>query len=239
MKPKTKIQQEVWKLHQNLSEPKEYEEFVASKHDLYYTTHYKNLICLECNHTWKPTQIWHEQVLGVKCPSCKNKLKKISIHNGLIERIMTYSVVQVVDRFQVVRYFSCWKNMYKNKKPRYYFRSLFEEWTDYDKNKKVIVGRTGTWAGDGFSSSSFEIRYVNPRYGQSEYDRFCSDINCPDAEFLPRFKKYGLAKFNHDCDYRRLISKIENNPKVETLLKAKQKELLLYAVHKDDKYHTY
>lgn len=239
MKPKTKLQAEVFDLHQKLSEPKEHEPFVISKHQFYYTTHYKNLVCLECNHSWKPAQAWHEEVLGAECPSCNKKLKKITINNGDFIRIITYSVVQVIGRFQVVRYFSCWKNMYKNKKPRYHFRSLFEEWMDHDKGKKVIVGRNTTYTGDGFSSSDYEVRYANPRWGQSEYDRFASDFNCPGAEFLPRFNKYGLTKYKHDCDYRILLDRIQNSPKIETLLKAKQKELLEFSLYKDSRYNTY
>jgi hypothetical protein len=239
MKPKTKLQVEVFDLHQKLSAPKEHEPFVISKHQFYYTTHYKNLVCLECNHSWKPAQAWHEEVLGAQCPSCNKKLKKITINNGDFIRIITYSVVQVIGRFQVVRYFSCWKNMYKNKEPRYHFRSLFEEWMDHDKGKKVIVGRNTTYTGDGFSSSDYEVRYANPRWGQSEYDRFASDFNCPGAEFLPRFNKYGLTKYKHDCDYRILLDRIQGSPKIETLLKAKQKELLEFSLYKDSRYNTY
>jgi Zn finger protein HypA/HybF involved in hydrogenase expression len=239
MKPKTKLQVEVWNLHKGLDDPKEHEPFVISKHEFYYTTHYKNLVCLECNHNWKPSQVWHEEVLGVKCPSCKKKLKKITINNGDLIRIITYQVVHVIGRFQVYRYFSCWKNMYKNKLPRYHFRSLFEEWVDYDKNKKVIVGRNTTWTGDGFSSSDYEVRYVNPRYGHSEYDRFFSDYNCPGADILPQFKKYGLTSYKHDCDYRILLKKIESAPILETLLKARQEELLSYALHRQTKHHEY
>ena len=240
MKPKTRLQMEVWNLHKTLSEPREHEPFVISKHEFYYTTHYKNLVCLECNHIWKPSVIWHEQVIGVKCPNCDKKLNKITINNNSFERIITYQVAEVVGRFQVFRYFSCWKSMYKNKPPRYHFRSLFEEWCEYDKNKKVVVGRNPTWTGDGFSSSDYEIRYnKQPYFRSSEFDRFVSDFNCPDAEFLPRFRKYGLTKFNHDCDYRHLIDKVEKSPKVETLLKANQVSLLQFAIHKDSKHNTY
>lgn len=239
MRPKTRLQVEVWKLHQQLSEPREQENFVIANHDFYYTTHYKNLICLECNHSWKPAQIWQEEVIGVSCPLCEKQLKKIKIHNNCFEKIISYSVVEVVERFQVFRYFSCWKSMYKNKPPRYHFRRLFEEWKDYDINKSVIVGRNPTWTGDGFSSSDYEVRYnKQPVYRNSEFDRFASDINCPDPEFLPRFKKYGLEDSFHNCDYRYLIEALERNPKIETLLKAKQKELLFFGVHKDSRHNT-
>ena len=240
MKPRTRLQVEVWNLHKELSEPREQEDFVISNHDFYYTTHYKNLICLECNHQWKPEQVWQEEVLGVECPSCKKKLKKITIHNNLFEKVITYSVVQVVDRFQVFRYFSCWKSMYKNKAPRYHFRSLFEEWKDYDKNKSVIVGRNPTWCGDGFTSSDYEVRQNSrPYHQQTDFDKFVSDYNCPGAEFLPRFDKYGLTKFKHHCDYRMLIYRLEDSPKIETLLKANQRELLFFGVYKDSRHNTY
>jgi hypothetical protein len=241
MKPRTKLQMEVWKLHQKLSDPVEHEPFVISKHDLFYTTHYKNLVCLECNHSWKlETEIRKEKVARVVCPSCKKKLKKIVFNNGKASRFFTYSVAQVVDRFQVIRYFSCWKHLSKTKNPQYHFRSLFEEWKDWDKNKRIIIGRTQSWSGDGFSSSEYEVR--NPNGGgwrNSEFDKFASDFNCPDAEFLPRFEKYDLKKYFHNCDYRFLLNKLERSSEVETLFKAKQKELLFYAVHKDERYSTY
>lgn len=241
MKPKTRLQLEVWNLHKELPNPKEHELHVISKHYLYYTTHYKNLVCLECNHSWRPTQVWQEEVVGVECPSCHHKLKKISTENGgMASRFITYSVVNVVDRFQVVRYFSCWKRMYKNKVPTYDFHSLFEEWRDWDKNKRVIIGRTKGWTGDGFNSTDYEIRYVNNSGWRGDpYAAFVSDYNCPGAEFLPRFKMYGLAKHKHDCDYRILMDKIEKSPKIETLLKSKQNELLEYSLYKDSIHNTY
>ena len=241
MKPKTKLQVEVWNLHKTLSNPIEQEPFVISNHVFYYTTHYKNLVCMECNHQWKPTQVQHKEVIGVQCPECKKKLIKINTQNGGIAvRIITYSIAQVVERFQVIRYFSCWKHMSKNKSPRYSFHALFEEWKDWDKNKIVIVGRTQSWSGDGFSHSDYEIRgYGQPHWNSDPYVGFASDINYPGAEFLPRFEKYGLNKYKHNCDFRFLISKLEHSPKVETLLKARQKELLTFAVHHDSRYSTY
>jgi hypothetical protein len=241
MKPKTKLQVEVWNLHKRLDNPKEHERYVISKHKFYYTTHYKNLVCLECNHNWKPSKIWHEEVLGIECPSCKKKLEKVATQNGGMDsRFVTYSIAQVVGRFQVFRYFSGWKHMSKNKLPRYTFHSLFEEWNDFDIKKRVIVGRTQSWSGDGFSSADYEVRYVNTSgWKGNPYDGFVSDYNCPGAEILPQFKKYGLTSYKHNCDYRILLNKIERAPILETLLKARQKELLYYALHKQTKHHEF
>jgi hypothetical protein len=50
--------------------PKEHEPFVISKHEFYCTTHIKIWFCLECNHSWKPNQAWHEEVVETQCPSC-------------------------------------------------------------------------------------------------------------------------------------------------------------------------
>jgi hypothetical protein len=241
MKPRTKLHFEVWDLHKCLKEPRQHEPYVIAQHDFYFTTHYKNHICLECNHSWKPIEVWHAEVVGVQCPKCKKELKKIDTQNGgMAVRILRYSVAQVVDRFQVIRYFSCWKHMSKKKKPSYSFNSLFEEWKDWDKNKRVIIGRTMGWTGDGFNSTAYEIRNPNGRtWSSSDYDRFACDFNCPGATFLPRFDKYQLTSFEHDCDWRHLIYKLEHSTQTETLLKAKQKELLSYAVHKDSRHHTY
>lgn len=241
MKPRTKLHFEVWDLHKYLKEPKEHEQYVIDQHNFYFTTHYKKLVCLECNHLWKVNQHWQEEVLGVECPSCKKKLNKITTQNGGIAvRILRYSVAQVVGRFQVIRYFSCWKHMSKKRKPSYSFNSLFEEWKDWDKNKRVIIGRTMGRNGDGFNSTPYEIRNPNGRtWSSSDYDRFSSDFNCPGATFLPRFDKYQLTSFEHNCDWRHLINKLEYSTIVETLLKSKQKQLLLFAVHRDSRHQTY
>jgi hypothetical protein len=239
MKPRTKLHFEVWDLHKYIPEPKQQEPFMISKHEFYFTTHYNKIVCLECNHQWKPNQVWHEEVVGVECPSCKKDLKKIKTQNGgLATKILTFSVAQVVDRFQVVRYFSCWKEMSKKKPPYYNFRALFEEWKDWEKNKRVIIGRTRGWTGDGFNSTTYEIRNPNGRgWSSSDYDRFSSDFNCPGATFLTRFEKYQLTSFDHGCDWRQLIDKVQNHSKIETLLKAKQKRLLVHAVHRDSNSH--
>lgn len=239
MKPRTKLQMEVWKLHQKLSTPRDQEQFVISNHKFYCTKHYKNLICLECNHQWRPSANINKSK-SIKCPKCNKKLKLIETNNGgIADRIITYSVIEVIERFQVVRYFSCWKYMSKKNLPKYSFYSLFEEWKDWEKNKTVIIGRTQSWYGDGFSNSEYEIRDYGQNSWRSPYKTFASEINCPGAEFLPRFKKYGLTKFKHNCDFRLLIEKLEMSPKIETLLKAGQKDLLEFAVHKDSRYNIY
>jgi ssDNA-binding Zn-finger/Zn-ribbon topoisomerase 1 len=238
MKPKTKLQHEVLELHKQLQEPRQHEEFIVSKHEFYFTNHYKNIICLECNHSWRPRVMWHEEVAGVECPNCKKQLKKVDTENGgKALKIITYCTAEVVGRFQVFRYLACWKNMSKKNKPVYYFRSLFEEWTDWKKNKSVIVGRTQSWGGDGFSSSEYEIR-PNTTYAwrQNPYTDFVADFNCPEPKFISLFEKYGIDKFENDCEYRRLIKKLEKFSQVETILKSGQKEILFHAVHNDNNF---
>ena len=241
MKPKTKLQIEVWDLHQRLLPTKEHEPYMISKHEFYFTTHYKNFICLECNHQWKPEmQMWQEEVCGVECPSCGRQLKKVATeYGGMATRIITFGVAEVFGRFQVMRYLSCWKHMSKKKKPQYSFHKLFEEWKDWEKDKRVIVGALPCFYGDGFRGT-YEVRYVNTRsWRGNDYDRFASDYNCPGAQFLPQFEKYSLDCFEHDCDYRRLIEKVRMSPKIETLLKSKQKEILQHALYKDSDHSRY
>ncbi len=242
MKPKTRLQVEVWNLHKSIPEPKEHEPFMISKHDFYYTTHYKNLVCLECNHMWKPEgEIWHNELVGTKCPSCQKKLKHIKIHNGLTaSRILHFSQVLTVDRFQIFRYFSCWKHMTKKNVPHYHFRALFEEWKDWDKDKRVIIGRTISYSSDGFSSSDYEVRQVmQSGWRAPTYDTIASDYNLPKTQFLQRFHKYGIKDDFHNCDYRFLLKQLEFSPKIETLLKTRQKELLFAAVHKNGNQNRY
>jgi len=231
MRPKTKLQFEVWDLHKQLPMPKEQEPFVISNHQFYFTRHYKNFVCMECNHLWKPEKPLNKKT-GISnkttCPHCKKRLTFIDTESGgKAKRIIIYSVAQVVGRFQVFRYFSCWKHMSKKKAPVYWFRALLEEWKDWDKNKVVMVGRTHSSYGDGFSDTRYEIRdYGRPIWQSSSYSGYYSHITCPGAELLPRFNKYGLTKHKHNVDYRLLINIFNSSPKGETLFKAKQYSLM-------------
>lgn len=245
MKPKTKLHFEVLELSKRLSEPKEHEAFINAYHDHHFTTHYKNFVCLECNHQWRPSmEQWAQEIAGVECPSCGKHLKKARVFNNRIsEEFFIYSDAKVVDRFQVVRYFSCWKYMSKTKKPEYHYKALFEEWKDWEKDKRVIMGRTiAGWAynGDGFTWSDYSLRSTYPRSWKGcEYDRVIADLILPDSQFLPRFNKFGMSYTNHGCDLRKLLRNLEASPKVETLFKAKESKLLQEAVHGQGRFYQY
>jgi hypothetical protein len=243
MQPKTKLHFEVLDLHKCLKFPKEHEEYMISKHDFYYTDHYKSLVCLECNHKWRPNQMWQEKVLGIKCPSCKKELnKKISDFSRTSKRVLTYVEAISVGRFQVFRYFSCYKYFSKSEKPTYSFRSLFEEWKEFDKNKRVVIGRTEAQAyySDGFSYADYEIRHIPLRgYSHSIFDRYAADYNLPVASFHHKFNMYQLNSYTHDCDYRLLLDRIENSPRAETLFKAKEKVLLEHLLFKNNRHNNY
>ncbi|WP_290861904.1 PcfJ domain-containing protein [Flavobacterium sp.] len=130
--------------------------------------------------------------------------------------------------------------MSKNKLPEYSYKSLFEEWKDWDKNKRVIIGRTISYNTDGFSTSDYEIRNVmQSGWRAPTYDNVASDFNLPKPKFLPRFHKYGLKDDFHNCDYRFLLNLLEVSPKIETLFKTRQKELLFTAVHKQSEHNRF
>lgn len=191
---------------------------------------------------WKPDgQLWHEQVVGAKCPSCSKNLRKVDTQNGgRAVRILTFSEVLTVGRFQVHRYFSCWKHMSKNKPPEYSYKNLFEEWKDWEKDKRVIIGRTISYNSDGFSTSDYEVRHImQSGWRAPTYDTIASDFNLPNPKFLPRFDKYGIKDDFYNCDYRFLLRQIVLSPKIETLLKTRQKVLLFAAIHKTSKHTSY
>ncbi|MBF4484411.1 PcfJ domain-containing protein [Flavobacterium sp. CSZ] len=243
MKPKTRLQVEVLHLHNTcLSPAKQHENYLISKFEFFYTTHYKNFICLECNQMWKPKMDkWKEEIVGVECPSCSKKLKYIKTGSkGQVSRFVVGSIVEVVGRFQVFRYVSLWKYMDKSKKPDYSLDPLFEEWIDYDKDKSTIVGRcTGPFR-DGFTCTDYEIRYVNKNayWSRDNYFHYESDYICPGAEYLPRFHYYKLDNKALEADPRTLLRKLKNNSQFETIFKLENKELLKHAL-KEDSYSRY
>lgn len=243
MRPKTRLQQEVFHLHKTcLSPAEEHKDFLIAKFDSFYTTHYKNFICLECNHLWKPQMDkWKEDIVGVSCPGCKKKLKYIKTESrGQVSRFVVGSIVETVGRFQVFRYISVWKSMDKALKPDYTLHRLFEEWIDYDKEKSTIVGRIAGGYRDGFTYSDYEIRYVNKSayWSRDDYYLYQADYICPGARYLPRFDFYDLNNKTLDADPRLLLRKLKDSPKFETILKSGNKKLLQHAINNTE-YSTY
>lgn len=243
MKPKTKLQKEVWDLYAKSLKPIKYQKHMIGKHDTFFTTHYNSLVCLECGNIWRG-EFDKNTIISVLnkpvCPSCKKKLNnyKDKINGYYHSEYLTFCQAKYHDRFMIFKYFSCEKRFRKGKKADYYIRSLFEEWIDVKTLKSTFIGRTSSlsyYSGDGFSNGDYEIRDVRSRMN---YDgsyhimiNYTSHFNLPNARIHPKFNRYKLKPPFYNCDLRSLFKEVISRPMVETIYKAGYGSLLFHSIH--------
>lgn len=206
----------------------------------YCVKHYSNLVCLECNHSWKfdATVHQHNLILGDKyeCPSCKSKLEYIKNNDKQFSKYDYFAVVETVQEFQVIRYFLVYKYMTKKQKPTYSVREVFQSWDNLKKITLVGYARSFSYYGDGWGYGNFDIKKENKQpYRGSKYEMSVA-ATYPGAQVFEQFSKYGFVGDFHDCLPYKLLDRIKDGGDVhaETLLKLKKTHLLAYYFHKNE-----
>ena len=238
MKPKTKLQVRIMNLSESLPAVSDIQKEWSNKnHKKYFVRHYKNFVCLECNHTWKSDlPEWTDSIVETHCPNCKNEIELIKENKPRFDYFHIFSTITTVQEFQVMRYFTTWKNMSKKDTPNYHTVELYQEWdTDYTK-KTVVVGlnRNGSYYDDGFSyGTNFDIKNAYGRWGN-----YCYSINphfvYPEVQVLPVFYRNGFDGDFRDCYPRGFLRSLIKCSEFETLVKLKNEVLIESYMMKPD-----
>lgn len=242
MKPTTKLQMRVMDLQRFLDKiTPEHEEWAKQMFNAYCVKHYSNIVCLECNHSWKFDQTIHtqNQVLGehYECPSCKSKLEWIKTNEKGFSKYDYFAIVDTLYEFQVIRYFLVYKYMNKKGKPTYSIREVFQNWDNLEKITLVGYARKFSYYGDGWGWGNFDIkkqaRYSY--YGGNNYE-IAVDSTYPGARVKEEYSKYGFNGDFHGCAPYALLNRIKNgnDMNAETLLKLNKSHLLAYYFHKSE-----
>lgn len=221
MKPKTKIQKEVYSLHFKLPRlSKEQQTYIKTSlfpNYLYKTKGHTS--CLNCGHRWENNDgSLMTALLGDECPKCKRKLKKLDGRKRTNKEDKHISLSTTVNGYQVFRTFyvkrwckvgeSCWYNIIE----------VTQHWIN-EKGKLVTIAKLtnpfnygNNWA----VNSDFEVR-ANP----GNYYYF-PDKMFPNKRVIKPLRRNGYTgsfKGLHPAYFSTLIL---TNPKAETLLKSKQ-----------------
>lgn len=244
MKPKTRLQKEVWDLYAKFKNPIKYKKYMKSKHDTYFTTHYNNLVCFECGHMWK-AEFDKKTIASAlnkpTCPNCNKKLNnfKEKLYGFYHSEFLIFCQAKYHDRFMIFKYISCEKSFVKREKSEYSIRALFEEWIDVDTLKSTFIGRSSSmnyYYGDGFSYADYEVRDVRSsmNYNGSHHIMisYTSHFNLPNPRFHPKFNRYKFKTPFYDCDLRSLFKEVISKPMIETIYKAGYGPLLFHSIHK-------
>ena len=176
------------------------------------------VLCLDCGDTFSPQLVSRKKAV---CPHCGTKLQIKESRCTTDTQTNYFAITEIVEEFQVVRNFEINAYYKKGEKVRYHLHEILQYWID--PNKKVTMfgkmhntqGCCDNWCG------YMEIREES-RYGYSyKYEVYARKYH-PDSVIKPEYKKYGINTNLQGLTFIQAINFIPNNPKLETLLKAKQ-----------------
>ena len=230
MKPKTKLQIEVNLLSKKAPRlTKQHQKWASETlFDSYIFRTKTTLTCFECGHTWSAKGLpAMAHLLEEDCPKCKRTLKSLDSKKRKLREWKYFSIIDVVDRFQVIRFFHITKYWTKDEKPYVWINEVCQHWIS-PEGKNVIRGLTvnglNSWGyNEGWCfGSELQIRGTSNRhYVNTEYVY-------PNPKFIKETRRNGFKGSYKGYNPAYFFELILGNPMAETLLKAKQTALFSY-----------
>jgi len=223
MKPRNKFQVRVDALSKTLWPIAKKLEPWAFKNCIEHVGHRNKMwtSCLSCGHVWPTTSM---RIKIEVCESCKFKLKLTTTRKLKSRDWARFCVFDVVEEFQVIRYFDINCLMKAKEKPYYYTRELMQHWILPDGTfeiRSVQVGGMGL-SYDHFCGGEMSLKSKKDlwKYNISVYKVH------PEIKLMPVYKRNGLTSKLENIKPFDLLKYLPNDAKAETLLKAGQMGLL-------------
>lgn len=176
--------------------------------------------CLSCGDVWPTTSM---TIKTEVCPGCGWKLKLETTRKQKSRDWARFAVFDVVEDFQVIRYFDINCHMRASKKPSMYTREIMQQWILPSGEFEIISMNVG---GMGLAYDHFhgEMSIKNKRdlwkYTIHVYKVY------PKLDLLPVYKRNGFVPSVTNISPFLLLRNLGTDSKTETLLKTKQFSLL-------------
>lgn len=240
MKPRTKLQFHVLEHSRCLRDIGnhilEWAKSACFDHEGYATK--TRVICLECGQRFSPELVTRKRAV---CPHCSGKLTIRNTRKRKNSQSMYIAKAEVHDEFQVIRNFLLHAHYAEDREPRYYVKEVLQHWIKDDGSREVVarihpMGNLNSWTGD------LEIRKKTIG-GSGYYNYGPNDVYPwayhPNSEFRPVYTRYGINARLQGLSFLRALRILPYDSKAETLLKAKQYELLSYCESRVGRIETY
>lgn len=237
MRPRTKLQYQVLDLSQHLrnidKDMLEWAKTDCLEHKGYATK--TRVLCMDCGQRFSTDLVTRKRAI---CPNCGAKLRIEDTRKRKDKQSMYIAKAEICDEFQVIRNFELCAYYAEGREPRYYVDEVLQHWIKEDGTREVVargynIGCTA-WCG------SLEIRKKQHEgyyhYGDRDVDH---DRYHPRSVFRSQYTRYGINHNLQGLSFLQALKILPNNPKAETLLKAKQYRLLSNCGHWDSKIEKY
>ncbi|MFV0536793.1 MAG: PcfJ domain-containing protein [Dysgonomonas sp.] len=234
MKPRTKLQHQVVDLSRFISPISSTQKEWAYDNCLKKVAFKgkKQTSCLQCGHKWYGER-------GVKkcvCPECKAKLEITHTQKRVHKQETYFSILDICNGFQVVRYFDLHSYHKLGERVRYSASEILQQWIlpngkyEFFGKRHRVSWYMDAWLGD------FEIREKNlGRYNYHKKDLYNlnSNFTYPKFTVLPEIKRNGFTGAFHSVPPLELFRSLMSDNVVESLLKMKQLDLMYHYMAKE------
>ena len=185
----------------------------------------KRVACMDCGGSFDPDLVERKRAV---CPHCKTTLKIEVSRKTTNKQRVNFAIAEVFRGYQVVRNYELYSYHKAGREPRYFFQEILQNWIRED-GKHEMVGRNHTssfcvdsWNGD------MEIRKNYRKYYSYNYYKYYvyPFKYHPASQIKPEYQKYGITKKLQGLTIPEAIKMLPETPKAETLLKARQFNLL-------------
>ena len=221
MKPRTKLQFEVIQSSKYLpcieGKMLAWAKIECLEHKGYATK--TRVICMDCGEPFSPNLVSRKKAI---CPHCDTKLNIEQTKKRTYEQRTYIASAEIYGEFQVIRNFELRSYHKSGKSASYYIDEILQHWV-LPSGKREVFGRNHhvNWYADSWTSS-MEIRNKSDL---QKYDVYPYKYH-PDSVFKSEYRKYGINRNLEGLTFLEACKILPDNPKAETLLKAKQYGLL-------------
>lgn len=184
--------------------------------------------CLQCAHSWKPS-CQSASSNFTQCTACKGKLKIQSYNQVHFKEIEYFAVLDTNAGHQIVRMVIAYKHMKKNFVPTYFYKEVMQHWINQKGEVRTLSISTNVFSSvcDAWKFySPLEIRpkdfFRNAKFYINPYKVY------PQIKVVPFLKRNGFKSSVYQIAPHMLFTSLLNDSITETLLKAKQTDLLKY-----------
>lgn len=231
MKPRTILQHEVIDKSEKLPFiNKQMKQFAIDKclmHVGYMTK--SRVLCMDCGESFSPDLVHRKRAV---CPHCNTKLRIEESRKRTLKQITFVAIADIMDDFQIIRNYVI-RSLHKaGQKAQYDCMEILQHWVRDDGKREVVARRRSVnWYVDSWSGD-MEIRNKDSKYHYSVsriYD-ITPDKYHPRSRFKKEYKLYGIDGRYMPISFLDAIELLPNEPRLETLLKARQHSILSHVV---------
>ena len=228
MKPKNKLQKQVFELSQKLHPITDCQLKWAKRvcfERMARTTKQGTVSCLECGECWKDKHITTETIV---CPHCNTTLTVNQTRKTKFREIEYLSVITTFQGFQVLRFLYVSQSLTVGQQAAYYCKEVVQRWISPNGvfATLALVRTMNFWKSSWMFDTDLEIRPEKHLYNVYPTAIY------PRMNVLPIIKRNGFKGEFHDLTPFDIFHSLLTNNKTETMLKARQIKLLQYFIYR-------